>query len=104
MVGYIIGYKYEDRDNGTPDFIGGAVKPIQDTDFVECTYKNNTSDVKGNYEEGKFQRHSFEVTIDESFKYKTIQLFNYHKKPITEIVKVQNIEYLDLPCKTKVYV
>lgn len=102
MVGYIVGYKLEGGGN---DLIPTPIKPVQDTEFIECTFKENTNDNKGVYSEGKFSRYSFEVTIEESFMYTDIQLFDYHKKPITDIVKIQGTpRYLDVMCKTKLYV
>ena len=103
MVGYVVGYK--SKVSSIPDPLGGAVEWEKVTDHIPCTYKDNLNDTRGTYEEGKFKRHSFEVIVDESFLYKDSQLFDYHKNPITKIVKIQGEpRYLDVLCKTKRYV
>lgn len=99
MVGYIVGYKT--RGDSIPNPLGNAVEYVKETDYIECTYTGNQSEHIGIYEEGKFMTYAFEIIVDENFDFINIQLFNYHKKPITEIIKVTKAEYLDLLCKTK---
>lgn len=103
MEGYVIGYKDQRKDDDL--LLGGQVEYVADTDYTPCTYKENQNDFKGIYSEGKFKRYSFEVTIDESFKHSRIQLFDYHKKPITDVVLIEGTpRYLDAVCKTKLYI
>lgn len=102
MIGYIIGYKVGEEPI-IPDPLGGEVEPEQMTDYLECTYVYNKNSYSI-YEEGKRYDYTYEVIVDDGFMWNDVQLFDYHKKPLTKIIKLRGRpEYLDLMCKTKLY-